>query len=77
MCPQIDFIPIKDISGAMWLKECMEQPWGRGDGCNYVASIIPRGFESYAKIFHPGYLGNKNREITWKEHLKGEISLSS
>lgn len=67
MFQQIDFIAIKDASEVMWLKERLEQPWGRGDGCNYVASIIPSGYESYGKIFHPGYLGDENQEITWTE----------
>ena len=64
---RIDFMPEKNASEAMWLKERLEPLWGRGDGCNYVASIIPRGYQSYAKIFHPAYLGNENREITWRE----------
>lgn len=67
MSRQNGLIPVKDVSGAMWLKEHLEQPWGRGDGCNYVASIIPAGFESYAKIYHPAYLGDEHREITWSK----------
>ncbi|HHV63531.1 MAG TPA: hypothetical protein GXX46_00390 [Peptococcaceae bacterium] len=67
MFRQIGFMPIKDPTGIMWLKERLEQPWGRSDGCNYAASVIPRGYESYAKIFHPAYLEEENREITWTE----------
>lgn len=67
MFRKIDFFSIKDDSEAMWLKEHLEQPWGRGDGCNYATSIIPKGYECYARIFHPGYLGNEDREITWTE----------
>ena len=62
-----NFKPIKDVSVALWLKECLEKPWSRGDGCNYAASVIPKGYEAYARIFHPAYLPDENREITWTE----------
>lgn len=67
MSGKINFIPIKNASGAIWLKERLEQPWGRGDGCNYAASIIPRGYEAYVRIFHPGYMESGKREVTWRE----------
>ncbi|GBG06437.1 hypothetical protein PAT3040_00964 [Paenibacillus agaridevorans] len=41
---------------ATWLQASLEQPWGRGDKANYTAAIIPRGFESYTRLLHPGSL---------------------
>lgn len=52
---------------AAWLKTSMEKFWGRNDNANYVAAIIPAGFESYARILHPGSIKPEGREVSWAE----------
>lgn len=64
---QTGFMPAGDPSQAAWLGERMERSWGRGDGGNYVASIIPTGFAAYARIFHPVKARDGGREVTWAD----------
>jgi len=56
-----------DAEAARWLAEVLEKPWGRGDRANYAASVIPRGYEAYARLFHPAWLAGEERELTWAE----------
>ncbi|MGF7142789.1 hypothetical protein HNQ56_001207 [Anaerotaenia torta] len=60
-------MPVKNTDTATWLEASIEKPWGRGDNANYAAAIIPRGFKSYARLLHPGYIGNGEREVSWSE----------
>ena len=51
----------EDVSEAQWVEESLSQgEWGRLD------SLMPRGFSSYARIFHPAYLeGDIERPVRW------------
>lgn len=60
-------MPVKNTDTATWLEASLEKPWGRGDDANYTAAIIPRGFESYARLLHPGYTENGGWEVSWSE----------
>ncbi|HHY82776.1 MAG TPA: hypothetical protein GX505_08880 [Clostridiales bacterium] len=55
---------------AQWLIESVEKPWSRSKYANYAAAIIPRGFAAYTRLFHPAYLEDEDREITWSEITK-------
>lgn len=59
--------PAGNLDECRWLQDSIERPWGRGDHSNYVASVIPRGFAAYARIFHPPYDTFRQRESTWAE----------
>ncbi|HHW47478.1 MAG TPA: hypothetical protein GXX14_02540 [Clostridiaceae bacterium] len=63
-------IPVKDMKEARWIAESLEKPWSRSKNANYAAAVIPRGFAAYARIFHPAYLRNEDREVTWSEVVK-------
>lgn len=58
---------IGDSEEARWVAEGLEPHWGRGDGCNYVAAVVPRGFAAYAKVFHPAFSVAEGREVSWRE----------
>ena len=51
----------EDVSQARWIEESLAQgQWGRLD------SMMPQGFSSYARIFHPAYLaGDRERPVRW------------
>lgn len=51
----------EDVSEARWIEESLAQgEWGRLD------SMMPRGFSSYARIFHPAYLeGDMEQPVRW------------
>jgi len=60
MAPEgLDFL--EDVSEARWIEESLEQgEWARLD------SMMPRGFSSYARIFHPAYLeGDMEQPVRW------------
>jgi hypothetical protein len=58
---------VSDAEPALWLASALEKPWGRGGNANYAAAVIPRGFDAYARLFHPAYLAGEGRDITWAE----------
>ena len=51
----------EDVSQARWVEESLSHgKWGRLD------SLMPQGFTSYARIFHPAYLeGDRERPVRW------------
>lgn len=59
--------PASDAEPARWLGTALEKPRGRGDRAIYAASVIPRGYEAYARLFHPAWLAGEDRDITWAE----------
>lgn len=70
MTENCNMIPVKNTEAAQWLIETIEKPWGRTKNANYVAAIIPRGFPSYVRLFHPAHFGKEDREVTWFEIAK-------
>lgn len=46
--------PLRDLSPARWIQERL-WPWGSGSGRDGVpvGSIVPEGFEAYARLLHP------------------------
>jgi len=60
-------MPVGDGEPARWLASALEKPWGRGDRANYAAAVIPRGYEAYARLFHPAWLAGEERELIWAE----------
>ena len=60
-------MPVKNTDIAAWLKTSLEKPWERGYNANYAAAVIPRGFESYARLLHPGYIANSGQEVSWSK----------
>lgn len=59
--------PAPNPTESQWLPDRIERPWARGDQTNYVASVIPRGFADYVRIFHPPYDTLAKREASWTE----------
>jgi hypothetical protein len=60
-------MPVEDAEPARWLASALEEPRGRGDRASHAAAVIPRGFEAYARLFHPAWLAGEERELTWAE----------
>lgn len=60
-------IPCEAPHDATWLAEWLEPHWGRGDGANYVAAVVPRGFVAYARVLHPARALRDGRAVTWTE----------
>ena len=52
---------LEDVSEARWVEESLAQrKWGRLD------SMMPEGFPSYARIFHPAHLeGDMKQPVRW------------
>lgn len=53
-----------DLSSALWIKERLH-PFARD-----VGSVIPEGFEAYARVFHPAHRGadlTRSVTVTWRE----------
>jgi hypothetical protein len=59
-------VPSTTGQEAEWIAKCIEKPWSGTPHANYVASIIPSGFQGYARIFHPAK-GPDGSEVTWAE----------
>ena len=57
------FTPAEDASPADWIIDRLQ---GFGES---VLSIVPAGFEAYARIFHPmyRYVGEKRVPVSWAE----------
>lgn len=58
------YLSVLDSSCASWLRDVLEEPWGRRRDANYAAAIIPQGFSGYARILHPVGAG-QGRRLTW------------
>ena len=56
-----DASPAESSEPAMWLEGRL-LPWGVGIGTR-VASVVPLGFESYARVFHPATAPGAERSI--------------
>jgi len=56
-------VPVSDAEPALWLASALES----GGNANHAATVIPRGFIAYARLFHPAYLASEGRNITWAE----------
>lgn len=52
---------------AEWLSTSIEPHWGRSHDANYVAAVVPRGFEAYARVLHPAFDAVEQRPATWAE----------
>jgi hypothetical protein len=57
---------VSDLSSADWLAERIQRTPGR------VGSVVPTGFEGYARLFHPAYRGSEavwhsRPSVTWAE----------
>lgn len=51
----------EDVSEAKWIEESLAQ----GESCR-LDSIMPKGFSSYARIFHPAYFGGDvEQPVRW------------
>lgn len=59
-------VPADSSREAEWIAERIEKPWSREPGVNCVASVIPSGFQGYARILHPA-TGPDGREVGWAE----------
>lgn len=70
MSANAHWVPVEHAEAAQWLAESLERLWGRSKNANYAAAVIPRGFASYARIFHPARCGIEDREVTWSEVAK-------
>ncbi len=44
--------PAEDAAPAGWLGQRLLRPWSSPDGGNPVGSIVPTGFEAYARVMH-------------------------
>jgi hypothetical protein len=60
-----DFEPCHDLTPAEWLLPRL-LPWGSGTGTP-VASIVPVGFDTYVRIFHPVGAPAPAEFVTWQE----------
>lgn len=67
---QMQMKPVNNAKEAQWIADSLEKPWSRSKDANYAAAIIPRGFEAYARLFHPAYYRSEECEITWSEVAK-------
>lgn len=53
--------PVADVSVGAWIAPRLE-PFGPG-----VGSIVPRGFEAYARVLHPPTAANDDALVSWAE----------
>lgn len=57
----MDLQYVTDITAAAWIKARLH-PFATD-----VGSVIPDGFEGYARVFHPAYRDGSDRPVTWRE----------
>jgi hypothetical protein len=51
-----------DLSPARWIEEGLpKHPWAT------VGSLVPEGFEAYARVMHPAHRDPGSRTVTWAE----------
>ena len=51
----------EDVSHGRWVEESLS-------GWATVGSMLPEGFEAYARVFHPAYIGDsRERPVRWSE----------
>jgi len=60
-----NFEPCHDLAPADWLRPRL-QPWGSGMGTP-VTSIVPVGYDAYARVFHPVGAPAPAEFVTWQE----------
>lgn len=54
------FAWVPDLDRGQWLRPMEAEPWGS------VLSIVPRGFEAYARLFHPVERDRPRDTKTWQ-----------
>lgn len=55
-----------DVSPARWIQDRLWE-WGRGLGFR-VGSLVPEGFEAYARVLHPAYdRETATHRVPWRE----------
>ncbi len=54
---QFDWVP--DVSRGEWLRPLESEPFGS------ILSIVPRGFEAYARVFHPVERDRPRATLSW------------
>lgn len=50
---------VRDLAPAAWIRERLH-PFAQD-----VGSVIPPGFDDYARVFHPAHRGGSDRPVTW------------
>ncbi|MHA7268208.1 hypothetical protein [Arthrobacter sp. HLT1-20] len=53
---------LPDASAGAWLKPLIDAPW------HDMHAVVPRGFEAYARIFHPTWRDRPEGTLTWHGH---------
>jgi len=53
--------PVADVSAGDWIAERLRGPIGT------VGSVVPRGFEAYARVLHPVELHDGRPPMTWAQ----------
>lgn len=69
--PPSPFEAWSDVTPTMWINDAL-QPLGRVKDATFVGEIVPSGFETYARVFHPGrrFFGNsieQSAPLRWSE----------
>jgi hypothetical protein len=52
---------VADLTAAGWIKDRLH-PFAQD-----VGSVIPTGFDDYARVFHPAYRDGRDPPVTWRE----------
>jgi hypothetical protein len=52
---------VADLTAAGWIKSRLH-PFARD-----VGSVIPEGFDDYARVFHPAYRDGPDHPVTWRD----------
>lgn len=54
------FAWVSDLGRGEWLRPVEAEPWGS------ILSIVPRGFEAYARLFHPVERDRPRQTTSWQ-----------
>lgn len=58
MSDRFEWVP--DLERGEWLRPMEAEPWGS------ILSVVPRGFEAYARLFHPVDRDRPRKTKTWQ-----------
>lgn len=58
MSERFEWVP--DLERGEWLRPMEAEPWGS------ILSVVPRGFEAYARLFHPVDRDRPRKTKTWQ-----------
>lgn len=61
----VDPVWTADVSSGAWLRPRLEG-WGDADGTP-VTSVVPSGFEAYARVLHPVGHEDDEEQVTWAQ----------